>query len=244
MRPPPGYHAPPGKFCRLKKSLYGLRQAPRNWFSKLASALTKYGFLQSRADYSLFSYIRGSVILHVLVYVDDLIISGPDPATIARFKAYLHSCFHMKDLGTLKYFLASRSPAVLLVCFLVNVNMPLTFSLNLGFLLPSLPIFLWFRIMISVRLLVLCMLTLLAIGAFLAASFISQSLALNCVMPCTFYLSSCRLLNLLIGKPACVFYVISNAPLARAWSFLATVLFSSRPFATRIGLHVLSRGGP
>ena len=106
MQLPPGYHYPtPGRVCRLRKSLYGLKQAPRQWFSKLSTALKSYGFKQSYADYSLFSYIQGSVSLHVLVYVDDLIIAGSCHDAVTRFKAYLSTCFHMKDLGVLKYFL-------------------------------------------------------------------------------------------------------------------------------------------
>ncbi|CAM8944482.1 unnamed protein product [Rhodiola kirilowii] len=105
MRPPQGFAAPNGKVCHLLKSLYRLCQAPRNWFAKLMSALVKFGFKQSYADYSLFSYIRHNTELHELVYVDDLIIAGNDSSSITRFKDYLHSCFHMKDLGILKYFL-------------------------------------------------------------------------------------------------------------------------------------------
>ena len=105
MRLPQGFSSSPGKVCRLRKSLYGLCQAPRNWFAKLASALKSFGFIQSYADYSLFSYHRNGVILHVLVYVDDLIIAGNTSSSIADFKKYLSSCFHMKDLGVLKYFL-------------------------------------------------------------------------------------------------------------------------------------------
>ena len=74
-------------------------------FAKLASSLKSFGFIQSYADYSLFSYHRNGVILHVLVYVDDLIIDGNTSSSIADFKKYLSSYFHMKDLGVLKYFL-------------------------------------------------------------------------------------------------------------------------------------------
>ncbi|KAJ4797516.1 Retroelement pol polyprotein-like [Rhynchospora pubera] len=106
MRLPPGFASNnPGKVCRLQKSLYGLRQAPRMWFSKLTEALCEYGFSQSRADYSLFVQNKGTVTLTVLVYVDDLIIAGNDKATIDQFKDYLGVKFHMKDLGPLKYFL-------------------------------------------------------------------------------------------------------------------------------------------
>lgn len=60
MRLPPWFtHSDPSKFCRLNKSIYGLRQAPRCWFSKLSSALIKFGFVQSYYDYSLFSYTKG-----------------------------------------------------------------------------------------------------------------------------------------------------------------------------------------
>ena len=117
MLPPPGYCNPTsGKVCRLWKSLYGLRQAPRQWFAKLSQALTSYGFKNSYADYSLFSYIQGVVSLHVLVYVDDLIIAGSSHEAVVNLKQYLNSCFHMKDLGKLKYFLGievAHSPAVL-----------------------------------------------------------------------------------------------------------------------------------
>ncbi|KAG7578454.1 Retrotransposon gag domain [Arabidopsis thaliana x Arabidopsis arenosa] len=102
------------KVCRLKKSLYGLRQAPRCWFAKLAAALKGYGFAQQVADYSLFTLERGFMQLFVLVYVDDLLIGGNDLNGIQEFKGYLSDeCFHMKDLGPMKYFLGievSRSP--------------------------------------------------------------------------------------------------------------------------------------
>ncbi|CAH9126867.1 unnamed protein product, partial [Cuscuta epithymum] len=106
MTIPPGYTTTDSSLvCRLHKSLYGLKQAPRCLFAKLVTALKAYGFLQSYADYSLFTLNRGIIQLNVLVYVDDLLISGNDSAAIAGFKSYLHTCFHMKDLGTLKYFL-------------------------------------------------------------------------------------------------------------------------------------------
>lgn len=120
IRPPPGFHSStPGLVCRLQKSLHGLRQAPRCWFAKLASALKRYGFTQSYSDYSLFTMHNDGVHLSILVYVDDLIISGNDSSTISTFKDYLSSCFHMKDLGLLKYFLGievARSNEGIFLC--------------------------------------------------------------------------------------------------------------------------------
>ncbi|CAH9113334.1 unnamed protein product [Cuscuta europaea] len=91
--------------CRLHKSLYGLKQAPRCSFATLVGALKGYGFIQSFADYSLFTRTRGTIQLNVLIYVDDLIISGNNSDAIALFKKYLNECFHMKDLGKLKFLL-------------------------------------------------------------------------------------------------------------------------------------------
>ncbi|XP_019089238.1 PREDICTED: uncharacterized protein LOC109128025 [Camelina sativa] len=106
MKLPQGYSSPTEtRVCRLRKSLYGLKQASRCWFAKLADALLKYGFTQAPADYSLFVYLRKGISLRILVYVDDLIISGNSPTEIKIFKEYLSTCFHMKDLGFLKYLL-------------------------------------------------------------------------------------------------------------------------------------------
>jgi len=96
-----------------------LRQAPRCWFAKLAGALKQYGFQQSHSDYSLFTLHKGTLQLHVLVYVDDLIISGNNSAAIHTFKHYSSTCFHMKDLGSLKYFLGievARNSTGLFLC--------------------------------------------------------------------------------------------------------------------------------
>lgn len=120
MKLPPGFRGNNGnKVCRLRKSLYGLRQAPQCWFAKVTMALRVFGFTQSRSDYSFFVSTKNGAILRILVYVDDLIISGNSPSSITDFKDYLSACFHMKDLGSLKYFLGlevARSPDGFYVC--------------------------------------------------------------------------------------------------------------------------------
>ncbi|KAG7578844.1 Zinc finger CCHC-type [Arabidopsis thaliana x Arabidopsis arenosa] len=106
MKIPQGFSSPnETRVCRLRKSLYGLKQAPRCWFAKLVESLLKYGFSQTKSDYSLFVYSKKGITLRILVYVDDLIISGNSQEEIKTFKNYLSTCFHMKDLGFLKYFL-------------------------------------------------------------------------------------------------------------------------------------------
>lgn len=106
MKLPQGFKcSDPSKVLRLHKAVYGLRQAPRCWFSKLTDALKKYGFKHSYADYSLFIYSRKGIELRVLIYVDDLLVCGNDVKFVNKFKDYLSECFHIKDLGKLKYFL-------------------------------------------------------------------------------------------------------------------------------------------
>jgi len=120
MKPPPGFLPRQyGMVCKLNKSLYGLKQVSRCWFVKLSAALKHYGFQQSLSDYSFFVLQRLGVHILVLVYVDDLIISGDNHETITEFKAYLRNCFHMKDLGILKYFLGvevARSSVGIFLC--------------------------------------------------------------------------------------------------------------------------------
>ncbi|GJY62669.1 retrovirus-related pol polyprotein from transposon TNT 1-94 [Tanacetum coccineum] len=94
--------------CRLKKSLYGLKQAPRQWFAKLSSALLSFGYVQSKADYSLFTKSNKSFFTAVLVYVDDLLITGSSKIEIQNLKSQLSSHIHMKDLGELNYFLGLK----------------------------------------------------------------------------------------------------------------------------------------
>lgn len=100
--------------CKLKKSLYGLRQAPRLWFHKLSVTLKSLAYVQSKADYSLFTKHDSSTITMILVYVDDLLIAGNTQSIIDELKVMLSKSFHMKDLGPVNYFLGleiERSPA-------------------------------------------------------------------------------------------------------------------------------------
>lgn len=91
--------------CKLTKSLYGFKQAPGQWFSKLSYTLLNNGFVQFKADYSLFTKTQDTVITFILVYVDDLLLAGRSQCHIDALKAMSYSNFHMKDLGDLRYFL-------------------------------------------------------------------------------------------------------------------------------------------
>lgn len=78
MEQPPGYvdSRNLNYVCRLNKALYGLKQAPRAWFQRLSNFLVHQGFQCSQADTSLFVFHHGSCLLYLLVYVDDIILTG------------------------------------------------------------------------------------------------------------------------------------------------------------------------
>lgn len=91
------------KVLKLRKALYGLRQAPRAWNSKLDSSLISLGFSKSSAEHGVYTRGAGAARLVVGVYVDDLIITGG--AGIGKFKLEMKRLFKMSDLGLLSYYL-------------------------------------------------------------------------------------------------------------------------------------------
>lgn len=105
MQPPPGYSVPEGMVCHLRRSLYGLKQAPRAWFERFSSVVTAAGFSASDHDPALFIHSSPCGRTLVLLYVDDMIITGDDSQFIAFVKARLCEQFLMSDLGPLRYFL-------------------------------------------------------------------------------------------------------------------------------------------
>ena len=84
--------------CRLRKSIYGLRQASHNWFNKLTRSLKQYGFTQSLAEYFLFTYYQDGILMNLLVYIDDIILAGNNHVACVKFKHYLHECFHIRTM--------------------------------------------------------------------------------------------------------------------------------------------------
>ncbi|XP_019256267.1 PREDICTED: uncharacterized protein LOC109234653 [Nicotiana attenuata] len=99
--------------CKLKKSLYGLRQASKQWYAKLSQALWSRGYTHSLNVYSLF--VKGSScdIVILVVYVDNIILTVNNLVEISTLKKFLDNEFKKKDLGLLHYFLGievSTSP--------------------------------------------------------------------------------------------------------------------------------------
>ena len=93
------------RVCHLRKSLYGLKQSPRAWFGKFSQAVKEFGMQKSKYDHSVCYRNSSSSIILLVVYVDDIVITGSDSKGISSLKSFLQSQFHTKDLGMLRYFL-------------------------------------------------------------------------------------------------------------------------------------------
>eukprot|EP00253_Pinus_taeda_P023353 PITA_23353 len=105
MTQPPGFKiaGQEQKVCRLAKALYGLKQAPQAWYMKIDQYLTDHGFQRSPSDANLYIKHTGDDILFLVVYVDDLIITGSSAHLIQGIKQDLCRNFDMTDLGLLHY---------------------------------------------------------------------------------------------------------------------------------------------
>eukprot|EP00253_Pinus_taeda_P026492 PITA_26492 len=91
--------------CRLKKSLYGLKQAPWAWYAKMDSFPLESGFSRCHSDNTVYTKKVGKSLIILVLYVDDLILTGSDPNLINHVKSNLKKKFEMRDLGHLHYFL-------------------------------------------------------------------------------------------------------------------------------------------
>ena len=104
---PLGFQQPKSKHMvyRLKKPLYGLKQAPRAWNEKIDTFFLVTGFTRSSADPQLYIHKVDNLVTIVVIYVDDLIITGDNQSFIAETKKKLHAQFDMTDMGLLHFFL-------------------------------------------------------------------------------------------------------------------------------------------
>jgi hypothetical protein len=107
MLQPPGC-AKPGYerlVRKLNRSLYGLRQSPRAWYARIDVYLRRHGLQRTHADSNVYFYRRNTTIIILVLYVDDLLITGSDPAQLSNLKTDLSLEFEMKDLGLMRKFL-------------------------------------------------------------------------------------------------------------------------------------------
>ncbi|PKU68279.1 Retrovirus-related Pol polyprotein from transposon TNT 1-94 [Dendrobium catenatum] len=111
MHQPPGFHDAlhPNYVCRLKKALYGLKQSPREWYSTLSNHLVSYGFNISNSDHSLLTFKNGNTRLYILIYVDDILLTGNSTSELDKLLSNLHFHFQMRNLGSLSQFLGIQT---------------------------------------------------------------------------------------------------------------------------------------
>ncbi|XP_020675535.1 uncharacterized protein LOC110094611, partial [Dendrobium catenatum] len=107
MKQPKGFedHVHPNYVCKLHKALYGLKQAPRQWFKTLCNHLKFLGFKNGTADTSLFVFRQNQVELYMVIYVDDILLTGNDSNMITQVIRQLQQKFAMKDMGLITNFL-------------------------------------------------------------------------------------------------------------------------------------------
>jgi hypothetical protein len=136
---PTGFTDPahPDLVCRLHKSLYRLKQAPRTWYSRFATYLTTLGFIEAKSNTSLFMFrragagsanSRSSDTVYLLLYVDDIILPVSSTTLLHRTISALQREFAMKDLGPLHHFLNITVSVVRMVCSSISAPTRLTSS--------------------------------------------------------------------------------------------------------------------
>ncbi|KAE8731219.1 Detected protein of unknown function [Hibiscus syriacus] len=94
-----------GRVCKLKKSIYGLKQSPRAWFERFTRAMKQHGYTQAQSDHIMFYKHNNGKIAILIVYVDDIVMTGDNTVELESLKNFLSNQFEVKDIGQLKYFL-------------------------------------------------------------------------------------------------------------------------------------------
>ena len=108
MMLPPGFckEEEETRVCKLKKSLYGLKQSPRAWFDRFAKVIKNQGYQRGQSGHTMFFKQSNDGRMTILiVYVDDIILIGDDTGEVERLKKVLATAFEVKDLGQMWYFL-------------------------------------------------------------------------------------------------------------------------------------------
>jgi hypothetical protein len=105
MEKPHGFMQDSYLVCRLKKSLYGLKQASRVWYAKMDSYLLSQNFVHCKSDPNVYMLMTVDSLLLLVMYVDYLLITGCSTSVIAAVKRILHDRFLMMDMGLLHFFL-------------------------------------------------------------------------------------------------------------------------------------------
>ncbi|GJV43656.1 retrotransposon protein, putative, ty1-copia subclass [Tanacetum coccineum] len=101
MVQPEGFVNPkyPGRVCKLQRSIYGLKQASRSWNKRFGEEIKRYGFTQNPDEPCVYKKASGSIIVFLILYVDDILLIGNNIPMLQDVKSWLGKCFTMKNLG-------------------------------------------------------------------------------------------------------------------------------------------------
>jgi hypothetical protein len=105
MEHPQGFMQHSSLVCRLKKSLYGLKKASRAWYAKMDSYLLSHNFVHCKSDLNVYRLRMTNSLILLVLYVNDLLITGCSTSAIVVVKRILHDKFFMTDMGLLHFFL-------------------------------------------------------------------------------------------------------------------------------------------
>ncbi|GJS78240.1 retrotransposon protein, putative, ty1-copia subclass [Tanacetum coccineum] len=98
----------PKRVCKLQKAIYGLKQASRSWNLYFHEKFTQFGFSRSEDESCIYFKVSRSVIVFLVLYVNDILLIGNDIPTLQSVKGWLGKCFAMKDLGDASYILGIK----------------------------------------------------------------------------------------------------------------------------------------
>ena len=98
----------PNRVCKLQRSIYGLKQASRQWNKRFDAEITKFSFTWNLDEPCVYHKASGSEVIFLILYVDDILIMGKDIPSLQKVKAYLGKYFSMKDLGEAAFILGIK----------------------------------------------------------------------------------------------------------------------------------------
>ncbi|RVW23780.1 Retrovirus-related Pol polyprotein from transposon TNT 1-94 [Vitis vinifera] len=105
MKQPEGFPSSDGEqlVCKLKKSIYGLKQASRQWYLKFHNIISSFGFVENVMDQCIYLKVSGSKVCFLVLYVDDILLATNDKGLLHEAKQFLSKNFDMKDMGEASY---------------------------------------------------------------------------------------------------------------------------------------------
>ena len=92
--------------CKLKKSIYELKQASQQWYLKFNDTITSFGFKENTIDWCIYLKVNGSKFIFLILYVDDILLASSDLDLLHETKKFLYKNFEMKYMGKATYVIA------------------------------------------------------------------------------------------------------------------------------------------